>query len=126
MRAARANYDSIDGYIAGFPEDVRKKLRDLCAAIKAVAPGAEEKIAYMIPAFTFHGPLVYFAAFKDHIGFFPTACGVAAFKKELSAYDTSKGTVRFPLDQPLPLALIRKIVKFRVAENLKKAPTKSR
>jgi uncharacterized protein YdhG (YjbR/CyaY superfamily) len=109
---------SIDEYIAFSPAQVQKKLQGLRLTIKTAAPEAEEKISYQMPAFALKGILVYFAAFKDHISFFPTASGVAAFKKELSAYDLSKGTIRFPLDKPLPLKLISRIVKFRVAENL--------
>jgi uncharacterized protein YdhG (YjbR/CyaY superfamily) len=112
---------SIDEYISGFPGDIGKTLEKLRAAIRAAAPGAEERISYQMPAFYLAGNLVYFAAFKNHIGFFPTSSGIAAFKRELAPYSCSKGTVRFPLDKPLPLALIRKIVKFRVAENTKNA-----
>ena len=89
------------------------------ATIKAVAPGAGETIRYGIPTFTLDGNLVHFAAYKKHIGFYPASSGIRAFKKELSAYKTSRGTVQFPIDKPLPLALIKKIVRFRVAENKK-------
>jgi len=92
--------------------------------IKKSAPQAEETISYQMPAFKLNGNLVYFAAFKDHIGFFPTSSGVAAFKKELSKYATSKGTIRFPLGKPIPFDLVRKIVKFRVKENLDKTKNK--
>jgi uncharacterized protein YdhG (YjbR/CyaY superfamily) len=125
MKGTKMNYNSIDEYIAFFPADIQKKLKAMRATIRAAAPAAEEKISYQIPTFALQGNLVHFAAFKDHIGFFPTSSGVAAFKKELSAYDLSKGTIRFSLDKPLPLALIKKIVKFRVAENLKNAEMKS-
>lgn len=125
MRGKKTGSNSIDGYIAGFPEGVREKLRELRAAIRAAAPGAAEKISYGMPAFALKGNLVYFAAFKKHIGFFPTASGVRGFQRELAKYETSKGTVRFPLDRPLPLKLIGRIVKFRVAENLKNAKIKS-
>ena len=125
MQSNKAGFASIDEYIASFPADTRKILEELRATIKAAAPGAEEKISYQMPAFALKGNLVYFAAFKDHIGFYPTASGVEAFKKELSTYEGSKGTVRFPIDKPLPLKLIRKIVKYRVVENLKKAKVKS-
>jgi uncharacterized protein YdhG (YjbR/CyaY superfamily) len=100
---------------------VRKTLEGLRAAIKAAAPGADEKMCYGIPTFVFHGNLVHFAAYKEHIGFYPASNGIRVFAKELSKYGTSKGTVRFPIDKPLPLALIKKIVKFRVAENKKKS-----
>jgi uncharacterized protein YdhG (YjbR/CyaY superfamily) len=121
VKTKRIAAGSIDEYIAGFPGDIQKTLESLRATIKAAAPGAEERISYQMPAFTLGGNLVYFAAFKNHIGFFPTSSGIAAFKRELAPYACSKGTVRFPLDKPLPLALIRKIVKFRVAESKKKA-----
>ena len=111
---------SIDEYIAGFPEGIRAILQKLRKVIKEAAPEARETISYGMPAFKQNGILVYFAAQKNHIGFYPTASGVSAFKKELSEYDTSKGTVRFPLDKPIPYKLIEKIVKFRVKENLSK------
>jgi uncharacterized protein YdhG (YjbR/CyaY superfamily) len=121
MKSSKAGYASIDEYIAGFPVEIQAKLQELRATIKAAAPDAEERISYQMPAFYLKGNLVYFAAFKNHIGFFPTASGVAAFKDELSSYKGSKGTVRFPLDKPLPLELIARMVKYRAAENLKKA-----
>jgi len=125
MESNKAGFVSTDEYIATFPEDIQKILEELRGTIKAAAPGAEEKISYQMPAFALKGNLVYFAAFKNHIGFYPTSSGTEAFKKELSIYDGSKGTVRFPIDKPLPLKLISRIVKFRVAENLKKAGIKS-
>jgi len=109
-------YKTIDDYISGFPEDLRIKLEQVRQTIKKAAPQAEEAISYGMPAFKQKGVLVYFAAFKDHIGFFPTSSGVANFQKELAGYDTSKGTIRFPLDAPIPHILIEKITKFRVAE----------
>ena len=125
MESNKAGYVSVDEYIATFPEEIQKILEELRGTIKAAAPDAEEKISYQMPAFALKGNLVYFAAFKNHIGFYPTSSGTEAFKKELSIYDGSKGTVRFPIDKPLPLKLISRIVKFRVAENLKKAGIKS-
>jgi uncharacterized protein YdhG (YjbR/CyaY superfamily) len=119
MESNRKRFNSIDEYIADFPEEVQKTLGELRAAIKAAAPDAEERISYQIPTFTLKGNLVHFAAYKKHIGFYPTSSGIQAFKRELSVYEGAKGTVRFPIDKPLPLKLIRKIVKFRVAENLK-------
>ena len=116
---------TINEYIANCPEDVQKKLKDLRATIKAAAPDATEKISYQIPTFYLKGNLVHFAAFKNHIGFYPTSSGIQAFKKELSVYEGAKGTVRFPFDKPLPLKLISKLVKFRVAENLKRSEIKS-
>jgi len=112
---------NIDEYISGFPEDIQEILQKLRQVIKESAPEAQEVISYSMPAFKQNGILVYFAAFKDHIGFFPTSSGVTAFKKDLEPYATSKGTIRFPLDKPIPFPLVEKIVKFRVAENLKKA-----
>ena len=112
---------NIDEYISGFPEDIQEILQKLRQVIQKSAPEAQEVISYSMPAFKQNGILVYFAAFKEHIGFFTTSSGVTAFKKELEAYSTSKGTIRFPLDKPIPFPLVEKIVKFRVAENLKKA-----
>ena len=117
---------SIDAYIAGFPEAVQTRLKEMRATIKKAAPEAEESISYAIPTFTFNGPLVYFAAFKNHIGFYATPNGNKAFQQELSAYKGGKGSVQFPLSEPLPLDLITKIVKFRVAENGKKAKAKKK
>jgi uncharacterized protein YdhG (YjbR/CyaY superfamily) len=112
--------NTIDSYIALCPADIRKTLTDLRETIKKAAPLAEEKISYQMPAFAQKGVLVYFAAQKEHIGFYPTASGIEAFKTELSEYSTSKGAVRFSYDKPLPLKLISEIVKFRVIENLEK------
>ena len=111
---------TIDQYVEGFPPEIQVILSKLRAAVKKAAPQATEKISFQMPAFHFNGNLVYFAAFKNHIGFFPTSSGVAAFQKELAKYATSKGTVHFPLDKPLPLDLIKRIVKFRVKENSQK------
>ena len=113
-------YTNIDEYVSSFPTDIQKILQNLRQVIHAAAPEAQEVISYSMPAFKLNGILVYFAAFKDHIGFFPTSSGVAAFQKELSPFDTSKGTVRFPLDKSIPFDLITKIVKIRVQENLNK------
>ena len=108
---------TVDEYLKPFPQPVRNTLQMLRQAIKRAAPEAEEVISYMMPAYKQHGALVYFGGYKTHIGFYPTSKGIEAFKKELSAYERSKGTVRFPLDKPLPLGLIGKIVKYRVNEN---------
>jgi uncharacterized protein YdhG (YjbR/CyaY superfamily) len=108
---------NIDEYIAGFPPKIRTVLRKMRSTIRAAAPGAEEVISYRIPAFWQNGILVYFAAFSDHISFFPTSSGVAKFQKELKGYKTSKGTIQFPLDAPIPYGLIAQITKFRVREN---------
>jgi uncharacterized protein YdhG (YjbR/CyaY superfamily) len=126
MESKRTGSKSIDEYIASFPEEIQKKLQALRATIKATAPEAEETISYQIPTFTLKGNLVYFAAYKNHIGFYPTSSGIEAFKQDLSIYESSKGTVKFPIGKPLPLDLISKIVRFRVAENLKRAEEKSR
>lgn len=125
MESKKVVFRSIDEYIGAFPGETQKILEELRATIKASAPDAEEKISYQIPTFTLKGNLVHFAAYKNHIGFYPTPSGIQAFKHELSIYAGAKGSVQFPIDKPLPLKLISKIVKFRVAENLKKAGIKS-
>jgi uncharacterized protein YdhG (YjbR/CyaY superfamily) len=109
---------NIDEYIAGFPDDVQTILEKIRTTIRKAAPDAEERISYQIPTFTLKGNLVHFAAFKNHIGFYPTPTGIEKFKKELSVYEGAKGSVRFPLDKPIPYDLIGRIVKFRVQENL--------
>ena len=116
---------NIDEYIAGFPEHTQEILEKLRDTIRKAAPEAEETMSYQMPAFKFHGMLVYFAMHKNHIGFYPTPSGIEAFKKELSIYEGAKGSIKFPIDKPLPSGLITKIVKFRVKENLEKAKTKS-
>ena len=125
MESKKVGFTSIDEYIATFPEDTQKILTELRKTIKAAAPKAEEKISYQLPTFALHGNLVHFAAFKNHIGFYPTPSGIQKFKDELSIYEGAKGSVQFPIDKPLPLKLIAKIVKFRVAENIKNAEAKS-
>jgi uncharacterized protein YdhG (YjbR/CyaY superfamily) len=122
----KTDFQTIDEYIAAFPEDVQKILKDIRATIKAAAPEAAEKISYQMPTFFLHGNLIHFAAFKNHIGIYPTPGGVAAFQKEIARYQTAKGSIQLPLDEPMPLGLITRIVKFRVAENLKKAKTKGK
>jgi uncharacterized protein YdhG (YjbR/CyaY superfamily) len=117
-------FKDIDSYIAEQVPDVRERLEQVRQAIKTTAPKAEEVISYGMPAFKYHGMLVYFAAFKNHIGFYALPSGHKAFEKELSIYKQGKGSVQFPLDKPLPLALIKKIVKFRVKENLEKEEIK--
>jgi uncharacterized protein YdhG (YjbR/CyaY superfamily) len=114
----------IDEYIGQFPAEVQNKLRDMRMTIQKAAPKAEEAIKYSMPTFVLNGNLVHFAAFKNHIGFYPAPQGIIEFKKELSKYSGSKGAVQFPLDKPLPLSLITKIVKFRVKKNLEKAKLK--
>lgn len=117
---------NIDEYIAAFPEDIQVMLAELRATIQAAAPAAEEKISYQMPTFALNGNLVHFAAFKNHIGLYPAPTGLEAFQEELSVYKTGKGSVQFPIDQPLPLDLIRKIVQYRVAENAQRAAAKSK
>ncbi len=113
--------ETIDDYIAGFPPDVQKILKKIRATIRQAAPGAEETIKYRMPAFTLNGNLVFFAAFKQHIGFYPIPTGIAKFKRDLAPYKVAKGSVQFPLDRPIPYDLITRIVKFRVKENQAKA-----
>jgi uncharacterized protein YdhG (YjbR/CyaY superfamily) len=125
MESSQAGFRSIDEYIATFPAETQKILEELRATNKAAAPEAEEKISYQMPTFALKGNLVHFAAWKNHIGFYPAPRGIEAFKDELSIYEGAKGSVKFPIDKPLPLELIGRIVKFRVAENLKKAEAKS-
>ncbi len=120
MRTERVVARDIDEYIGHFPNDVREILEKIRITIRKAAPRAKEKIGYGIPTFTLKGNLVHFAAFKKHIGFYPTPSGIEQFKQELSVYEGAKGSVQFPLDRPIPFGLISKIVKFRVRENLKK------
>ena len=117
---------SIDEYISGFPDDVQKKLEQVRQAIRKAAPKAEECISYAMPTFKLNGNLVHFAAYKHHIGFYPTPSGILAFQKELSRYQGAKGSVQFPVDEPMPLALIEKITRLRVKENLAKSPGKGK
>jgi len=119
-------FKSVDDYIAAQPKDLQPKLIQLRQTIRKNAPTAEEGIGYGMPAYKLGGPLVYFASFKNHFGFFPTPGGVEAFKNELAEYETSKGTVRFPQDKPLPLKLIADMVKFRVRQNEEKASLKAK
>ena len=118
-KAASAAPRDVDEYFAGVPEPARSTLHEMRAAIRsAVPPEATEAISYKIPAFQYNGPLLWYAAFSDHCSLFPTAAIIAAFKKELKGYTTSKGTIHFPLDKPLPTTLLRKLVKARVAQQL--------
>ena len=116
MKTSNRLPKSIDEYIAGFPSDVQEILKQIRTTIKKVAPDAEEAIKYQIPTFVLNGNLVHFAAFKNHIGFYPTPSGVEAFKDELSRYQSAKGSVQFPIGEPIPFGLIEKMVKFRVKE----------
>ncbi len=117
MESKQKHAKTVDEYIGAFPKDVQTILAGLRKTIKAAAPAATERISYQIPAFFLNGILVWFAAYKKHIGFYPKASGISAFRKELSAYKQAKGSVQCPIDKPLPLSLIKKIVKFRVSEN---------
>jgi uncharacterized protein YdhG (YjbR/CyaY superfamily) len=117
---------SMDSYISRFPKEVQKILERVRSTIREAAPDAEETINYGIPTFTLKGNLVHFAAFKNHIGFYPAPSGIEKFKNELSVYKGAKGSVQFPLDQPIPFDLISRITKFRVKENLERAEAKSK
>ena len=120
MKINKLKFSSIDEYIAAQPPDIREKLKKLRLSITKAAPEAEEVISYQMPAYKFHGMLVYFAVFKNHISFFPTSSGVQFFKDRLTAFEISKGTIKFPLDKPIPLRLVAEIVKFRLQENTDK------
>lgn len=119
--ANRSRASSIDEYIAGFPPETQKVLEELRALIKASAPDATERISYAIPTFYLGGNLVHFAAYEKHVGFYPTGSGIEAFEDELKPYKSGKGSVQFPLGQPMPTDLIRRIVGYRVEENARKA-----
>lgn len=116
----------VDEYIVSFPKEIQKLLQQVRITIKKVAPQAEEAISYGMPLFKLHGRLAYFAAHTNHIGLYPMASGITAFKKELSMYKGAKGSVQFPFDKPLPISLITMIIKFRVAENEQKAQAKKK
>ena len=120
MQANSKIAGNIDEYIEQFPANVQAILQKLRAAIKKNAPAAEEVISYRMPAFNYHGILVYFAAYENHIGFYPTASPMIAFKDKLNNYKTSKGAIQFPIDKAIPLTLVKDIVKFRIKENLEK------
>jgi uncharacterized protein YdhG (YjbR/CyaY superfamily) len=126
MDNSRPTPKNIDEYIAGYPADIQGILQKIRAIIHEAAPEAQETISYQVPTFTLKGNLVHFAAFKQHISFFPASSGVENFKNELAAYKTSKGTIQFPLGQPIPYDLIRRIVLFRVQENLARAEAKKK
>ncbi len=124
MEGNRITAESIDDYILKFPPEIQGTLNLLRKVIRESAPDAEEKISYQMPTFALHGNLVHFAAYKNHIGFYPAPRGIEAFKDELSEYKGAKGSVQFPIGKPLPYELISRIVKFRVAENIKQAEVK--
>ena len=121
----KKSFTSIDEYIESFPQETQKILREICATIKAAAPQAEEKISYQMPTFFLNGNLIHFAAFKNHIGLYPTPSGTEAFKEEIAKYKNAKGSIQLPIDEPMPLKLISRIVKSRVAENLKSEKPRS-
>jgi uncharacterized protein YdhG (YjbR/CyaY superfamily) len=115
---------SVDDYISNADSRAKKALRDIRKTIKAAAPKAEEVISYQIPGYKYHGMLVFFAAWKTHISLYPAPWRAESLNKEMSAYAGSKGTIKFPLDRPMPIALIKKMVKYRVKENEMKASLK--
>jgi uncharacterized protein YdhG (YjbR/CyaY superfamily) len=121
MKKKTAPVNTVKGYLSSFPLPVKALLEKIRNVITSSAPDAEEVLSYRMPAYKYHGMLVYFAAHTHHIGFYPFTSAIQAFKKDLSPYEGAKGSVKFPFDKPLPLELISKIVKFRVKENLEKA-----
>ena len=126
MKSKKAGFTSIDEYISNFPEETQKMLEEIRRTIQAAAPDAWEKISYQIAAFELNGKnLIHFAGWKNHISLYPIPSGNEAFNKEVSQYAAGKGTLKFPLDKPMPLKLISKIVKLRIADNLEKAGIKS-
>lgn len=124
MEESKTTFNTIDEYIINFSPEVQEILKMLRKVIKDSAPGAVEKISYQMPTFALYGNLVHFAAYKNHIGFYPAPSGIDKFKEELAEYKGAKGSVQFPIEKPLPYELISRIVKFRVAENAKKAEDK--
>ena len=120
MATPKKVFKTIDAYVAMFPENVQSILEELRQAIRESAPEAEELISYQMPAFKLNGILVWFALFKNHVGFYPKTSAIGAFKEELSGYETSKGTIRFPINKPVPFDLVKKIVRYRVKQNLGK------
>lgn len=126
MKSKKTGFASVDEYIATFPEATQKLLQEVRATIQAAAPEAREKISYQIGAFELNGKnLIGFAGWKNHISIYPIPSGTDSFNKEISKYASGKGTLQFPLDEPLPLKLISQIVKYQVADNLKKTGVKS-
>jgi len=117
-------FKTVEEYFTAFPKPTRNILEGLRKIIKETAPGAEEVISYNMPAFKFHGMLVFYAVCKNHIGFYPTPSAIKVFSDELAAYETSKGAIQFPIEKAIPAALVKKIVKFRVKENMEKASAK--
>ena len=127
MPPAKRPSNPVDIYIEKFPKNIQVILKKMRAIVCKRAPDAEESLGYGMPAYKLHGkPLVYFAGWKEHIGFYPTPSGTAAFKKELSKYESAKGSIKFPLDKPIPYTLIEQIVRFRVKENIEKMKVKKK
>lgn len=124
MEAAMTKFSTVDEYIAAFPPETQSILRELRATIRKAAPKAVEAISYNMPGYKLNGPLVWFAGYKNHIGFYPKPSGLLAFKKELAGYKSSKGAVQFPIDKPMPLSLVSKMVKYRIKENTETAARK--
>jgi uncharacterized protein YdhG (YjbR/CyaY superfamily) len=124
--APGTKFKSVDEYLSAFPAGTKAVLQEMRSTIKKAAPQAEEVISYNMPAYKLNGILVYFAGYANHIGFYPTASGMEAFKQEFSVYKNSKGAVQFPIDKPLPLALIRKVVKFRISQTQEKQKNKNK
>ena len=124
MEQNKVAYESIDEYILQFTPEVQEILKTLRKVIKEAAPAASEKISYQMPTFALYGNLVHFAAYKNHIGFYPAPSGVDTFKEELSKYKGAKGSIQFPIEEPMPYEFISRMVKFRVAENIKKEESK--
>jgi uncharacterized protein YdhG (YjbR/CyaY superfamily) len=126
METSRSHPKDIDDYISAFPPEIERILQQVRATIKAAAPEAQETISYAMPTFTLQGNLVHFAAFKKHIGFYPTPSGTERFQQQISGYKAAKGSIQFPLNEPIPYDLITDIVKFRVEENLAKAQARAK
>jgi uncharacterized protein YdhG (YjbR/CyaY superfamily) len=124
MKATSTKFKTVDEYLSALPENAKAILKEFRKTIKQAAPQAEELISYNMPAFTLHGGLIWYAAWKEHISLYPRTARMEASIKELSEYEGSKGTIKFAMDKPLPFSLITKIVKFRVKENLEKAKAK--
>jgi uncharacterized protein YdhG (YjbR/CyaY superfamily) len=125
MKTHSSKIENVDAYIDSFPKLTQKLLKQMRAIIKKAAPKADEVISYQMPAYKFHGMLVYFAGYEHHIGFYPGASIVDNFKKDISGYKTSKGTIQFPLDEELPVKLITKIIAFRIKQNMEKEALKA-
>ena len=126
MKAAATKFKTVDEYLSTFPPKTKSILRELRNTIKQAAPQAEELISYNMPAFKLNGVLVYYAAYKEHIGFYPTSSPIRVFKNELTDYKTSKGAIQFPIEESIPMGLVKRIVKFRVNENLGKTKAKKK